>query len=187
MGLLDRGTGMEGKQIGEQEQQTLDIFAANGVKLIHTEQVSDAIHAKIKASADKIEAIASVLLDIIGRIEASAIAKKIVLTSTVIVHGANYLLAEIINLAEKAGLVEPLNDEQRKQAFSIATSRYIDDAVKSGKITPEQLNQMSQQFQATPQGQEIAARLKQQQGGPAAAQSGAAAAMNQSQPAQNGG
>lgn len=164
MGLLDRGTDMKGKPLREEEQQTLDIFIANGVKLIHNEKVSDGLLAKIQNSSDKIEGIALALIDIINKVEKSAIANKIKLTSIVIVHGGNHLLAEIINLAEKAGLVEPLNEEQRKQAFSIATSKYIDDAVKSGKITREQLNQMSQQFQATPQGKKIAEQFKQQKG-----------------------
>jgi predicted transcriptional regulator len=162
MGLLDRGTEMSGKQISEEEQQTLDIFVANGIKLIHDEKVTDTLLARIEGSQDKIEGVAFALLDLLGRVEGSAIASKIKLTSIVIVHGMNYLLAELINLAEKAGVIPSLNEEQRKQAFAIAVSKYIDNAVKSGKITPEQLQQMSQQFQATPEGKKIAERLSQQ-------------------------
>jgi len=64
------------------------------------------------------------------------------------------LMGEIISIAEIAG-AEPLSEEERYKAFSLAVSKYLSNAVKTGRISPDQLQQMKQQAMQSPQGQEI--------------------------------
>ncbi len=81
------------------------------------------------------------------------------MTDNVLVAGGNVILGELINLAETAGM-QKLTDEQKKKAFQIAVSLYLDKAVQSGQMSSEQLQQMGQQAQETPEGQQIMNQMR---------------------------
>lgn len=153
-GLLAQG------QATPKNQEQFDIFIANGVNIIHEQKTTDAILNQIQKNPDPVDAIAKATLMVITRLEESAIANGIKVEDSVKIAGANQLMGEIINITESSGM-EPLVEEQRYQAFSLAISMYLDRSVKSGKITKEQLAQMSQGAQQTPEGQEIAQRMQQ--------------------------
>ena len=145
-------------------QEEADIFVANGIRIIHDQKVSDGLINQIKSSKDPIEAVADATLSIVERLEQSSSQNGATLSDAAKIHGSNQLMGEIINLAEIAG-VPKLNDEQKYQAFSLAVSKYLDGAVKSGKMSKEQLAQMGQEAQGTPEGQKIAQGLNNPQGG----------------------
>lgn len=154
-GLLES----KGEKITPEQQEQVDIFVVNGMSLIHNEKTSKALINQIVNSPDPIEAVANATITIVGRLEQSAAENKMKLSDITLVHGGNQLMAEIIAVAEAGGM-EPFTEEQRFQSFSLAVSKYLKGAVNSGKITPEQLQQMSQEVQATPQGKEIAEKIK---------------------------
>ena len=135
-------------------QEQLDMFVANGVKMIHNPKLSDSIIDKILNAEDAPDAIAEATLGVVERIETGAKQSGTQLTDDTLVAGANELMGEIISMAETAGL-EKLSEEDRYRAYSVAVSKYLDGAVKSGKMTTEHLATMSEQAKATPQGQEI--------------------------------
>lgn len=155
-GLLQQG---QQEKVDPKLQQQFDIFVANGISVIHDEKVSGGLIKRITKSDDPVEAIAKATLDIIGKLEMSAKSSGMDLSDAVLVQGANQLMGEIITLAETAGM-QPLTDEQKYQAFSLATSLYLDGAVKSGKISPEELQQMGQDASQTSDGQRILQRLR---------------------------
>ena len=149
----------QGPQISPEQQEELDIFISNGISIIYDPKVSKGLIARILKTKDPVEAIADATLDIINKLEGSATSSKVNFSDTTLVHGANQLMAEIITLSETAGM-KPLNEGQKEQAFTLAASKYIDRAIKSGKITPDQLQQMSQTASQTPQGKAIAQKVQ---------------------------
>lgn len=168
------------------EQDQYDMFVANGISLIHDPKISEGLIKRVAGAADPVDAIARVTLDIVQRLESSAQKNGMELSPTTLAHGANDLMGEVITLAEAAGM-QPLNDEQRHQAYSLATALYLDSAVKSGKITPEQLQQMGQEASATPQGQKIAQQVRGGGGGGGERQPMPATQPQQPQVPQQGG
>jgi hypothetical protein len=144
-------------------QEQVDIFVSNGIQIIHSKKISDNIIKQLKGSKDPVEVISTITLKVVEILENDAVKKGVTLTDVTKVHGANQLMGEIINLAEKAKAVEPLNDEQKYQAFALAVSTYLDRAVKSGKITQEQLMALAKEAQQTPEGQKIAQELQRGQ------------------------
>jgi hypothetical protein len=158
------------KQATPEEQMQYDLIVANGMSIIHDPKVSKELLNRLSQSADPIDAIARATLDIIMRLKQSAGNNNVKLSLTAIAHGANQLMGEIITLAESAGM-EPLTDEQKYQAFSLAVSLYIDNAVKSGEISQEELQGMAQSASQSPEGQKILQLMRgggQQQGLPQA-------------------
>jgi len=157
---------LQGQKVNPATQEQFDMFIANGLSIIHERETTDAILNQIQSNPDPIDAIAKATLDIVVRLEDSAAANGMKLEDSTKIAGANQLMGEIINLVEVSG-GKKLADEQKYQAFSLAVSMYLDGAVKSGKMTKEQLVQMGQEAQQTPEGQKIAAQMQQgQQGQP---------------------
>ena len=163
-GLLNQKQEQAEPQVDPKNQEQHDIFVANGITIIHNEKTSDMLIKQITKAEDKVEAVANATLNVVRKLEDSALANKIKLANEVLIYGANELMGEIIAIAEAAGM-EPMTDEEKEHAYSLATSKYIDAAVKTGKITPEQLQQMGEQAKQTPDGQKIV--QQQSEGQPA--------------------
>ena len=167
-GLLTQGKEQpeqkrQNQQVDPQNQEQYDVFMANGMNVLHDEKVSDQIISQIIKSQDPVESIARATVDLIIRLETSASQNGVQVADNVKMQAANQLMGEIINLAEMAGMKQ-LTDEERYKAFSLAVSMYLDESVKSGNITPEQLAQMGQEMQGTPEGQKIVQQMGGQQG-----------------------
>ena len=156
MGQQPQGqTGRPPVQMDEQEQA--DMFMAYGVKTLHDQKVSDNIVntlLKFKSVNEIIDYIARSTVDIVSRVESAAGQKQVKIGANVKLQTANFLMGEIINLAEIAG-VKKLDKEQKAQAFSLAVSIYIDEAIKTGKMKPEELQQAAEQLKQTPEGQKV--------------------------------
>ena len=160
MGLLEQKQEGGPRQQGDPKQQEqYDIFVSNGISIIHSDKTTKALIDQIVKSPDPIEAIADATLGVVKRLQASAASNKIELNDGVVAHGANQLMGEIITIVEAAGM-EPLTDEQKQQSFSLAVGKYLEDAVKTGRMTPEQVSRMGQEASQTPEGQKIAAQME---------------------------
>lgn len=143
-------------------QEQLDMFVANGLNIVHDQKITDVILSQVQKNPDSVDAIAKATLMVINKLEDSSSSNGIKIEDGIKIVGANQIMGEIINLTEKAGM-EPLIDEQKYQAFSLAISMYLDGAVKSGKMTKEQLISMGQDAQQSPEGQRIAQEMQQGQ------------------------
>ena len=136
------------------DSEEMDIFIANGMKIIHTPNVSDALIEKIVKSETPEKELAEATLLIVSRIEKSAESAGKELSLGTISNGGNVLMGELINLAEAAGM-KKMSEEDKYKAFTFAVSKYIDEAVKSGKMTKEQLLAYAKEAEGTPEGQKI--------------------------------
>ena len=135
-------------------QRDMDIFVANGVKLIHSGAVSDQIIAQIVDADNPVPIIADVTLNVVGRLEESAGATGKKPSLAVVAQGGNVLMGEVIRVAEAGGMKKK-GPAPKHQAFALAISKYLDNALKSGAMTQEQLSQMADAAANTPAGQKI--------------------------------
>ena len=148
--------------IDPQIQEQFDLLAINGMNIINEEKPAKGIVGKINESADRVQAVAEVTVDLINRLVDSALESQVTIGKDALVHGANFLMGEIISLAESAG-IEPFTDDEKAQAFQAAVSMYLDTAVKQGKMTKEELVEMSEEAKQSPQGQEMASQIESRQ------------------------
>ena len=162
-------------------QEQVDIFVSNGIQIIHNQRLSGNLIKQLKNSKDPVDTISAATLKVIEMLEADAEKKGAKLQDATKINGANQLMGEIINLAETSKAIEPLTDEQKYQAFSLALSTYLDKAVTSGKMSKEQLMAHAEEAQQTPEGQKIAQEL---QGGQAPGVPGQAQGQNPGVPGQ---
>jgi hypothetical protein len=135
-------------------QEQMDAITANGLRMIHSKTVTDNLVKSIDNADDPVDAIANFTVMIIDRIESSAKQNNMTPDFGVLAQSANVLMGEIIQIAELSGIAK-LSDEDKYRAYSLAVSKYIDDAVNTGKISKEQLQQMAEEAKQTPEGRQI--------------------------------
>jgi hypothetical protein len=135
-------------------QRELDIFVANGLKIVHDPKVSDKLIKQAVESKTPVEAIADATIFIVSRLEQSSKDAGKKLSLTTLAYGANVIMGEIIASAEAAGM-EELEDDAKYQAFSLAVGKYLDEAVKTGKMTEEEVLQLGRDAEETEIGKKI--------------------------------
>ena len=139
---------------GELDQEAIDIFVANGMKMIHNPKVSDALISRIVDAENPVQAVADATLSIVLRLEESSKAAGRPLALQTIAYGANILMGEIMSTAEAAGM-EKMDEATRYQTYSLAVGKYLDDAIKTGKIPKEELIRLGKEAEGTPIGQKM--------------------------------
>jgi hypothetical protein len=154
--IPEKATGQEKPATPEQERQ-MGLFVDAGLQIIRGEEVQQNIIGQTQAE-DPVDALAKIVVMVMGRLEDIAQDNGEQIDPDAELHAANVLLGEIMSIYEQNG-GQKLTDEQRYQSFSLAVSIYLDDAVKTGKITKEELQQLSSMAQQNPTGQKIAAQM----------------------------
>lgn len=135
-------------------QKELDIFVANGIKMIHTDKISDSIISMVVDSKDPVTALADATLSIVSRLEQSSEAAGRKVSYETLVAGANILMGEVIASAEAAGM-KKMKKPEKYQAMSLAVAKYLDTAIKTGKMTKEELAQLGEEAANTEIGQKM--------------------------------
>ena len=135
----------QGQMAGGQEnpsQDTYDIFVAQGIKLASI--ASDKLQGN-----SSIDLLGNTLFEIVSKIETEGEKNGIKFDIPVLVHGSNEILNHLITMSK----VE-ISDEQVKAVVGIAVGKYLTNAMKTGKMTQEQISQFAQEGgqQAAPQG-----------------------------------
>jgi len=150
MGILDQAQQiqeqpsqpMQGNQMQQKQQRSsqdvFDKFIINAMKIIHTPEVIQGLIDKIKNNPDTVDGVGEAAFDIVMRLENSAEENQVPLTARVMINAMNVIVGELIAIIEASG-AKKLSQEQRYQAVSYAISKYLDFAVKSGKISKEDL------------------------------------------------
>lgn len=140
--------------LSPEQQKKFDIYIAQGIRIIHDEKVTSQMLQHLEGSQDPVTVFADTTLGVIKRLDEESGKQGFELEIELKAHAANLLMGELMTIAESAGL-QPLDDEQRYQAYSLAVSKYIDNAVKTGKMSQDELVQLGEQAKGTPEGQKI--------------------------------
>ena len=144
-----QGPDQKGKPQGNPRQADYDIFVSQGIKL------ASAAAQKMQGKAS-IDSLGNALAEIVTRVEDEGIKHGIKFDFDVMIHGAQEILTHMLGMAKVDA-----NEEHVKAIAGFAVGKYIEGAVKAGKIKPEELQQLAQmdkgqqQGQPAPQGQEI--------------------------------
>ena len=146
----------QGQGQGEEidQQKAFDKFMVNALKILHTPETTDKILARISKNPESIDAVGETALDIVKRLQTSAVENNFPINANTVMNGLNVIIGEIIEIAEAAGVAE-FDVEQKYQAFSWAVSNYIDQAVKTGLISKQELIQLGGQMANSPEGQTL--------------------------------
>jgi len=117
-------------------QDLYDIFVAQGIKLAAT------VGPKLVGKASP-ELIGSALFDIVKKIETEGEKNGVKFDPAVILHGSKEILSHLINISQV-----DINEEQVKAVVGVAVGKYLNDAVKTGKMTEQEVAQLAQAAQA---------------------------------------
>jgi hypothetical protein len=142
-------------------QQQYDMFMANGMNIIHSQKFSDTLAKAMSTVKDQgkiIDLIANATLNVIIAVEDSAGQKGIKFPANMLIMLGNQLMGQVIAIYTIV-TKKKLTEEQKGQAFSLAVSLYLDQAVKSGKLTPQQVQEIAAQMSKSPVGQKVAKRI----------------------------
>jgi hypothetical protein len=118
---------------GENSQEDYDIFVSQGIKLAAI--ASD----KIKGKAS-IDTLGNVLADIVSKVEDQGAKHGIKFGLPILINGTTEILTQLLSMT---GV--DVKEEHVKAITAIAVGRYMDQAVKSGKISQSDLQQLAQQ------------------------------------------
>lgn len=129
--------------------EILDVFIANGISMIHKEGNAEKLLTQIKKSGSRTEAVGIILSTIISRLETSAAENGIEVPPEVSLQAFGELLRELLFLLEQTG-EKPFSREELKETTGFAVGFYLDNAVKSGKLTKEQVIALGKQLQNDP-------------------------------------
>jgi hypothetical protein len=152
---------MPEKQVDPKIQEQYDMFVINGMNIIYDEKAAGQIVKRIVGSKDPVKAIADATVALVNRVVDSALENKVQIAKEALVHGSAALLNEIVTLAEAKGLAK-LSEDDKAQALNQATSTFLDNAVKTGQITKEELIQMGDEARRTPEGQKVIQAMDKQ-------------------------
>ena len=144
------------EKLSPEIQADTDMFVINGMDIIYDEKAIKSILNRIGTGKDPIQTIAEVFVSIIFKITKSAKAAKKEMSNSVVLSASNYLLGELFQALEAAGMA-PLNEEQAVGVWQIAISLYIDKAIKSGDMTQQELMAFGEQIKQTEEGKKILA------------------------------
>ena len=132
---MDRARMDPEKKTGNHEQDLYDIFVAQGIKLA-------AETAKGLTGKASVNALGHTLFMIVRKVEGEGQRHGINFPLSVLLHGSNEILGHII---EMSGV--KISDDQIKATIGIAVGEYFQDAIKSGRMKPEQLANLARQAQ----------------------------------------
>ena len=135
-------------------QEIFDMFIINGMELLYDENQAKSVLPRIGANEDSTKVIAEILVDVITRVVSSAKSAGKKIPPEVVLHGGNFLFAELLKVLEAAGM-ESLTEEQKTAIWQMASSIYIDQAVQSGEITEQELMVLKQQIEQTEEGKKV--------------------------------
>jgi hypothetical protein len=127
------------------DQDLYDIFVSQGIRL------AGAAAEKLKGKTS-IDLLGNALFEIVNRIETEGEKNGIGFNIAVILHGSNEILGHLIRFSKVQ-----INEEQIKAVIGIATGKYLENAVKTGKMSQEQVQQLARTAQQSAGGRQPAA------------------------------
>jgi DNA-binding protein YbaB len=123
--------------VTQEEQEYYDIFVSQGIILARQ------LVGQLQGNTDP-EVIGNMMFQIINRVEVEGEKNGITFPGKVLMHGAGEILSVLL---DEAG-IEP-DEEMVKQIIGVYTGKYLDNAIKTGKMTEEQVVRMGQRAQQT--------------------------------------
>lgn len=133
--------------LGPGDAEALDMFIVSAQKLIHSPQSRDSILNRIGVSSrGPIDDISDTVVTLVDRIDQQATkdtGRKV--DNAVKIQGANAIAGEVISVAEAAGKIPQMSEEEKAVTYSHAVQKYTKRMVDRGEITNEELARYAQE------------------------------------------
>jgi len=155
--MLNKPTEPSAGTATPEQKKMLELFMIAAGKLINDPN-NKANIVKLTRDDDPIDAIAKAAFGVIVKVENAAMADGVKLDPTVELEALNQIVGTIVQLYVKEG-GKDLTDEQKYQAFSMAIALYLEDATKTGKIAPGEMEQLLQMLQQDPAAKEMSDKI----------------------------
>jgi len=121
-------------ELSQEARDEVDMMVANATKIIHSDQQRDKIIQAI-SQGDPIQSIASEANRVFRMLEVSEKSRGKGFNELTMAYGGIYIVSEIINMGEEAGLFE-FGDEEKEAALKEAIQMYFQDGIKEQRIDP---------------------------------------------------
>ncbi len=141
-------------KVSAETQKIMDMFVINGMEIIYDEKQAQTMLPRLSAGEDPTKSMAELLLDIINRVVSSADDAGQKVPPEVVLHGSNVLFGELLKVLDAAGM-EPMSEEQKTAVWQLFSSMYIDSALKSGRMTEQELMLLSRGIKKTEAGKKV--------------------------------
>lgn len=128
-------------EFSPEQQDMIDNYVLNAIKIVHSPQSSDAIIESLKSINVPQAAIAktaNLVHDMIA-MEAERSGKDF--NAIALMMGSTEMIDELIELGEQARAFPPLSEAQRYAAHQLAMQHYFGRGIKEGWIDPVKLQQ----------------------------------------------
>lgn len=126
-------------EFSDEQQDQIDNYVFNAIKLIHSEQSSDAIIKSLKSLSSPQAAVAKTANLVHDMLAGEAEKSEKVFNSIALMLGSAKMIEELIELGEAAKCFPPLSEEQRYAAHQLAMQHYFGRGIKEGWIDPVEL------------------------------------------------
>ena len=133
-----------------EQQDQLDMFMANATKIIHAKGTTEQLIKQMEVTPNKAEAVGRIVVNITEKLESTAEASGANLDPIPVLAGALAIMNELVTIGVATGKMERFDEEQTKEVVGYTVGLYLDNALKAGKITKEELVAVAQQLQNDP-------------------------------------
>ena len=135
---IEEGMVGQGVELGPGQQAQLDSYTDNATIAVFSEDSQPAILQSLQADQDPVKNVADTTFVVHKQLESSLAKNGEKMTEITMALGAAHLTAELVVLAEAAGLYT-LKEVQKSEAFQQAIKRYFETGIKDGSIDPVEL------------------------------------------------
>ena len=123
----------------EESQELYDIFVAQGIKIVSN------IAPKIRGKAS-VDVLGNTLYEIVNKIEKEGQRHGISFPMSVLLHGSQEIFTHLIDMAKVQ-----MTEEQVRAAIGTGVGTYLQNAIKTGKMTKEDVAALAKQAAASAQ------------------------------------
>jgi hypothetical protein len=117
--------------VTEKQQELYDIFVGQGINL--AAQFADTLEPDPQL-------IGQAMFEIVSRVESEGNKNGVIFDLAVMLHGAQEILTTLL---EMSGI--ELQEDQIKETVGYMVGMYLDNAIETGKMTKEEVIQLSEQ------------------------------------------
>ncbi len=128
----------QGAELGPGQQAQLDNYTDNATIAVFSEESQPAVLQSLQATEDPVKNVASTVLTVHKQLEMGMQKSGEKMSEITMALGASHLTAELIVLADAAGLYK-LDEKQKIEAFRRAMMSYFNSGLNDGSIDPVEL------------------------------------------------
>lgn len=138
VGMVE-GEDLQGEEVGSEAEEHMQIFIAQGLKLIHNQGATEQLLTQVKNHTNKPVAIGQITEHITEKLEQEGNRNGIEFDPSAVLAGSIKLMEELVFISQELGYIEEFTEEDAKIAIGQFVGQYLEGALGRGDMTQEQL------------------------------------------------